>query len=138
MNIQCAEFDPLCGIIVTIDNIEFFVGDKLTFLDLGFSPLIAWGTDGSQDAIEKAAAWKQKHCKQLPPMPDGRLDSKDFTDDPVIIELAQRAWHNEIQPGEVDIPSRDEAVEALKRRGVPKLLDGRPARIHDGRFEPVP
>ena len=135
MKIERATYDALDGLAVWIDGLGFAVGEKRTFIDLGYALLMRLSLDVDEKRFQR---WMAENCKKLPPTQEFRFDSKDWTDEPVIVEIAQRAWHGELDEGEVQIPSHDEAVAALKRRGVPKLLDGRPARIHDGIFEPVP
>lgn len=138
MNIESAVSEIGCGVFVTVDGIKINLGSKRTFLDLGW--VFVMPADFTETHAIKAEArqWIAKNCMHLPPLPDGRLDMPEFSHNPILVELAQRDWHGEVPPGPMAIPTEAEAVAALKRRGVPKFLDGRPARIKDGRFEPVP
>lgn len=138
MNIKSALYDAFMGVYVEVDDVVINLGDKRSFLDLGWVFVMPWNVARNHAATEAAEQWISKNCMPLPPLPDGRLDTPEFSPNSILVELAHRAWHNEVPLGPMAIPTEAEAVAALKRRGVPKFLDGRPARIKGGRFEPVP
>lgn len=125
MNITHAEHIELRGLLVTIDGHRFVVGEKRTFLDVGFVFLM----NGSGDPV--ADEWLAANTSGFPPGPDwGPLQGPGFVQDPVLVELGIREWEGELEPGPVRIPSRTEAEAALRRRGVPIL------ELVDGRFQP--
>lgn len=120
MNLTSASHDPVAGLQLTIDDLRFAVGDKLSVLEAGYAVLLA------EDAAGEA--WLAAHTGGLPASPEWtELPAPGFVNDPVVVELALRAWHGELASGAVPVPTVAEALAALARRGLPRweLVDGR-------------
>lgn len=125
MNITHATYHPISGLTVTIDGHPFYAGNKRTVLDLGFVFLVPDAED------EAAQTWLEANSSGLPAGPDwGATKGPGMVQNPVVVELALRAWEAELAEGDNPIPSEEEAADALKRRGVPTM------NLVDGRFEP--
>lgn len=133
MNTTKATFDALSGLTLTIDGLQFDVGDKLTVLNAGFAVLMAKDQEGK--------AWLAQNTGGLPAGPNwDALSGPGFTDDPVVVALALRAWHWTVdQPLDavLDVPTTEAAKAELAARKVPSL-DGVPLIMEDGRFVPLP
>jgi len=115
MNLTRASHDPVAGLQLTIDDLRFAVGDKLSVLEAGYAVLLA------EDAAGEA--WLAANTGGLPASSEwAALPAPGFVNDPVVVELALRAWHGELGAGEVPVPTVAEAVAALAGRGLPRWV----------------
>lgn len=133
MTTSKATYHALNGLTLTIDGLEFGVGDKLTILNSGFAVLMARNSAGE--------AWLEQNTGSFPAGPAwGELPGPGFTDDPVVLAMALRAWHRTgEQPLEpmLVIPTHEAARLELVARGIPSL-DGVPLIFENGRLVPQP
>lgn len=134
MNIESAAYELQVGVIVRVDGHTILLGDKRTYLDLGYVCLIPWS--GSMfDPV--CSEWMRTNAVPFPALPGGVKSKAEYSKDPVLVELAWRACIGLIDEGPMSIPSAAEAQQVMAARGVPMLPDGRSARVVDGRWEPV-
>ncbi len=133
MTTSKATYHALRGLTLTIDGHEFDVGNKLTILNAGFAVLVATDPAGQ--------AWLEQHTGSFPAGPGwGDLPGPGFTDDPVVLAMALRAWYQTVsQPIDpmLVIPTQTAARLELESRGIPSF-EGVPLILENGRLVPQP